>query len=69
MPSFRIETLTDADTGMLYVEAFHEPGDEPVIRSQPMYKTEKDAEAEILGMFKTAWPDRYPFAVDPSIGV
>ena len=69
MPSFRIETLTDDDTGMLYVEAFHEPGDEPVIRSQPMYKSEEDAEAEILGMFQAAWPDRNPFAVDRSIGV
>jgi hypothetical protein len=69
MATFRIETIADEDSGLIFVEAFHEPGHAPVIRSKPTYATHEEAEADVLKMMGSAWPDRYPFAVDPSIGV
>ena len=69
MASFRIETITDENSGLIFVEAFHEPGAEPVVRSKPSYATHEDAERDIRGMLEKSYPDRFPFAVDPSIGV
>ena len=54
---------------MIYVEAFLDPDGTPIVRSEPLYETVEDADAEIVAMLKDAFPDRQPFAVDPSIGV
>ena len=69
MARFRIETVSDPASGMVIAEVFAEPGERLVIRSEPIFRTHDDAEAEIIGMLQRAWPDRNPEAVDSSIGV
>ncbi len=67
MGHIRIETVSDSDSGMFIAEAFFE--DTLIARSDPQFTSPGEAEAEVVEIIRRAWPDRNPFAVDPSIGV
>lgn len=69
MASFRIETVSDPKTSMVFAEAYAEPGDTLIARSEPIFHSHDEAQAEVKGVIQRAWPDRAPDAVDLSIGV
>ncbi len=69
MARFHIETVTDPSSGMVFAEAYKDAGNVLVVRSEPIFKTHEDAEAAIVASLQQAWPDRFPEAVDASIGV
>ena len=69
LASFRIETVSDEASGMVFAQAFAEPGGQLIARSEPIFHEHEQAEREIKAMLLHAWPDRAPDAVDASIGV
>jgi hypothetical protein len=69
MSHFRIETVSDPASGMVFAEAYSEPGNKLIVRSEAIFRSHDHAEAEIINMIQRAWPDRNPEAVDASIGV
>ncbi len=69
MIRFRIETIEDPHSGLIFAELFSDATNTSIARSEPMYKTHDQAAAEVATLIKQAWPDRTPTAVDPSLGV
>lgn len=69
MPGFRIETILDSHSGLIFAEVISDLGDQLIVRSEPMYQSHEEAEAEVIRVVQQAWPDRSPAAVDPSLGV
>ena len=69
MARFIIETIDDAHSGMVVAEVIIEGGNEVIIRSEAIYHSHEDAQADVIRVMREAWPDRRPSTVDPSLGV
>ena len=59
MPNFRIETVTDPVTNLVALEIYY-PHDSQtlLVGSAPIYRTNEDAMADVMALFKRAWPDK-----------
>jgi hypothetical protein len=59
MAKFRIETVTEPTTGLVYVEVYY-PDDAPTYftRSAPKYGSHEEAAQGALDTMKAAFPDK-----------
>ncbi len=69
MTRFRIDTVEDPASGMIFAEIYQEPGDQLIARSEAIYRSQEEASRDVIETMRRFWPDKSPFAVDPSIGV
>lgn len=69
MASIKIETMTDAASGQVYAEVYVGDGANPIMRSEPAFASHDDLVRQVLEMCRAHFPDHFPFADDPTIGV
>lgn len=69
MASIRIESVTDTASGQVYAEVYVDGGSKPVMRSEPAFASHEDLVRQVLDMCRIHFPDHFPFADDPTIGV
>ncbi len=69
MASIRIETVSDTASGQVYAEVYVDDGAEPVMSSEPAFDSHDDLVQQVLEMCRAHFPDHFPFADDPTIGV
>jgi hypothetical protein len=69
MAAIRIESVTDTTSGQVFAEVFVDDGSEPVMRSEAAFSSHDDLVQQVLGMIRSHFPDHFPFADDPTIGV
>jgi hypothetical protein len=69
MASIRIDSVTDTASGQVYAEVYVDNGPKPVMRSEPAFASHEDLVRQVLDMCRVHFPDHFPFADDPTIGV
>ena len=69
MAAIRIDTVTDTASGQILAEVYVDDGPEPVMRSEPAFASHDDLIRQVLDMFRVHFPDHFPVADDPTIGV
>jgi hypothetical protein len=69
MTRFRIDTVEDPAEGMIFAEIYEEPGDRLIARSEAIYHSQEEATKDVIETMRRVWPDKSPFAVDPTLGV
>lgn len=69
MASIRIDSVTDTASGQVYAEVYVDGGAKPVMRSEPAFASHEDLVRQVLEMCRAHFPDHFPFADDPTIGV
>lgn len=59
MANFRVETVTDPVTNLVALEIYY-PHDSQtlLVGSAPTYRTHEDAMADVMALFKRAWPNK-----------
>jgi len=65
MEKFRVETVVDKKTGLIFAELYH-PDDAivPMAATQPIYPTHEEATSDIVDMMKKSFPDQ-PIKTNP----
>ena len=69
MASIRIETVEDVSSAQVYAEVFVDGDPSPVMRSEAAFSSHDDLVRQVLEMCRIHFPDHFPFADDPTIGV
>ncbi|EIZ0309921.1 hypothetical protein N7836_004250 [Vibrio vulnificus] len=56
MARFRVETILDTNTGLIYAECYYpEDAAEPIASTSPIYQSHEQAEKDVIDMFKNAF--------------
>lgn len=69
MATIRIESMHDTGSGQVFAEIYVDGGTQPVMKSQPAFASHDDLVQQVLAMCRAHFPDHFPFADDPTIGV
>lgn len=59
MANFRIETVVDPKTNLIFAECYYpEDATTPIAQTSPIYRSHEQAEADVVEMFKNSLSDQ-----------